>query len=151
MPTASPELMTRSVQQAKKPTALLGHWRLARWVHDERAGLSGTVDGELTLLDEDGVIAWHEQGTLLWNGSRMPVSRSYLLRPVEGQWRVCFPDGRLFHPWSPGQWVHHPCSEDDYRGLITISGPDAWDTLWEVRGPATTQRISTHLTRIGPP
>ena len=103
--------------------------------------------GQLTLRSERGQIAWVEQGTLLWNGSRLPVSRSYrLLRAGEGWW-LYFPDGRPFHPWIPGQWVHHPCREDSYRGLITITGPDQWRTLWEVDGPDKAQRIITQLSR----
>jgi hypothetical protein len=141
------DAMTGSVKEAVAPTALLGEWQLTRWVRDERAGLSGTASGRLTLRAEESQIAWEEQGTLLWDGSRMPFSRSYRLwRTVDGWW-VYFPDGRPFHLWSPGHRVHHPCAEDSYRGLITISGPDAWQTLWDVRGPATSQSIRTELSR----
>jgi hypothetical protein len=129
------------------PTALLGDWRLARRLADRRTGLSGTVRGRLTLRGEDDQIAWVEQGILLWNGSRLPVSRSYRLGRAEEGWWLYFPDGRPFHAWTPGQWVHHPCREDSYRGLITITGPDQWRTLWEVNGPAKAQRITTWLSR----
>ena len=129
------------------PTALLGDWRLTRRLADRRTGRSGTVCGRLTLRSERGQIAWVEQGTLLWNGSRLPVSRSYrLLRAGEGWW-LYFADGRPFHPWIPGRWVHHPCREDSYRGLITIAGPDQWRTRWEVDGPDKAQRIITQLSR----
>ena len=129
------------------PTALLGDWRLTRRLADRRTGLSGTVCGQLTLRSEHGQIAWVEQGTLLWNGSRLSVSRSYCLLRAEEGWWLYFPDGRPFHPWIPGQWVHHPCREDTYRGLITITGPDQWRTLWEVDGPDKAQRIITRLSR----
>jgi Family of unknown function (DUF6314) len=129
------------------PSALLGDWRLTRTLADRRNGLSGTVSGRLTLRREHDQIAWVEQGTLLWNGSRLPVSRSYRLRRDEPGWWLYFSDGRPFHPWIPGQWVHHPCREDSYRGLITIAGPDRWHTRWEVDGPDKAQRIITWLSR----
>ena len=129
------------------PTALLGDWRLTRELADRRTGRSGTVSGRLTLRSERGQIAWAEQGTLLWNGSRLPVSRSYRLRRAGEGWWLYFADGRLFHPWIPGRWVHHPCREDSYRGLITITGPDQWRTRWEVDGPDKAQLIITQLSR----
>ena len=130
------------------PTALLGDWRLTRRLADRRTGMSGVVRGRLTLRGEGGGhISWVEQGTLLWNGSRLSVSRSYRLLRAEEGWWVYFPDGRPFHAWTPGQWVHHPCREDSYRGLITITGPDRWRTRWEVDGPDKAQRIITWLSR----
>jgi hypothetical protein len=142
--------MATSVKEVVEPTALLGEWRLTRSVRDERACLSGTASGCLTLRAEEDELAWQEQGTLLWNGSRMPFSRSYRLRKTPDGWWLYFPDGRPFHPWIPGNWVHHPCAEDEYRGLITIDGPDAWQTVWDVRGPTVTQQISTQLSRTSP-
>jgi hypothetical protein len=130
------------------PTALLGDWRLDRQLTDRRTGRSGTVRGQLTLRREGDQITWAEQGTLVWNGSRLAASRSYGLRQAEDGWWLYFADGRPFHAWRPGQWVHHPCREDSYRGLITITGPDHWGTHWEVDGPAKAQRI---ITRLSPP
>jgi Family of unknown function (DUF6314) len=131
---------------ALDPTALLGDWRLERWLADRSTGGSGTVSGSLTLRSEGDQIAWTEQGTLLWNGARLAVSRAYACR-AEDRWWLHFPDGRPFHAWIPGQWVHHPCREDSYRGLITITGPDRWRTRWEVDGPGKAQRIVTELFR----
>jgi hypothetical protein len=132
---------------ATDPPALLGDWRLERWLADRITGRSGTVSGSLTLRGEGDQIVWSEQGTLLWNGSRLPVSRSYRLLRAEDGWWLYFPDGRPFHPWTPGQWVRHPCREDSYRGLITITGPDQWRTRWDVEGPGKAQRIITELFR----
>jgi hypothetical protein len=144
--------MTRAARNvaAIDPTALLGDWRLTRRLADLRAGLSGTVHGRLTLRTERGEIAWIEQGILLWNGSRLSVSRSYRLLRAEHGWWLYFADGRPFHAWVPGQWVHHPCREDSYRGLITITGPDRWRTRWEVDGPDKAQLIITWLSRPEP-
>jgi hypothetical protein len=131
-----------------EPTALLGQWELTRQVHDERAGLSGSAAGQLTLRAEGDQIAWHEEGTLLWNGSSLPFSRAYFLRRNDDEWWLYFPGGGPFHAWRPGKWVHHPCSEDTYDGLITVKGLEEWDTQWDVRGPATDQRITTQLSRL---
>jgi hypothetical protein len=139
--------MTPAARELVDPTALLGEWELTRELRDERAGLSGTAFGQLTLRTEDDRIAWLEQGTLLWNGSRLPFSRSYWLRRGDDGWWVDFPDGRPFHPWRPGDWVEHPCGEDSYHGLFSVAGPDEWHTEWDVRGPTTTQRITTRLSR----
>jgi hypothetical protein len=135
---------------AAGPDALLGNWRLTRTVADLRTGRSGTVSGQLRLRAEGDRIGWDEQGTMVWNGSRLPVSRAYQLRRAGDGWWLHFPDGRPFHPWRPGQWVHHPCREDSYRGLITITGPDLWRTRWEVEGPDKAQQIMTWLSRPGP-
>ncbi len=139
--------MTGSVKESVEPTALLGEWQLTRAVRDEHAGLSGTAWGRLTLRTEASQIVWREEGTLLWNGSPVPFSRCYSLRRSEDRWWLHFSDGRPFHAWAPGDWVHHPCGEDEYHGLVTFDGPDDWQTLWDVRGPATEQRISTQFRR----
>jgi hypothetical protein len=138
----------RNTIAAIDPTALLGAWRMTRRLADRRTGLSGVVRGQLTLRSEGGGhIARVEQGTLLWTGSRLSVSRSYRLLRAEEGWWLHFPDGRPFHAWTPGQWVYHPCRGDSYRGLITITGPDRWRTLWQVDGPNKAQRIITWLSR----
>ncbi len=109
--------------------------------------MSGTVDGRLTMRPGDDDIVWAEQGTLVWNGSRLSVSRSYRLERTENGWWLHFLDGRPFHSWLPGEWVEHPCRRDAYRGLITITGPDQWGTVWEVQGPDKAQRIVTRFSR----
>jgi hypothetical protein len=136
-----------SAARAVEPTALRGEWRLTRQVRDDHANLSGTASGVLTLLAEDDQIVWREQGTLLWNGLRMPFTRSYWLRHTDDGWWLYFPDGRPFHGWRPGHWVHHPCGADVYRGLITVTGPTAWATEWQLRGPSKAQRITTQFSR----
>jgi hypothetical protein len=130
-----------------EPTALIGNWRLTRQLTDGITGMSGTVHGGLTMRPGDERITWAEEGTLFWNGSRLPVSRSYRLERTGNSWWLHFLDGRPFHPWLPGEWVEHPCRQDTYRGLITISGPGQWDTVWEVQGPDKAQRIVTRFCR----
>jgi hypothetical protein len=139
--------MGRLMEPLVEPTALLGQWELARQVHDERAGQSGTAFGQLTLTAEADQIVWREQGTLEWNGSRLPFTRSYWLRRTEDEWWLYFSGGRPFHAWRPGHWVDHPCRADRYHGLITVTGSGAWQTEWDLRGPAKEQRITTQFSR----
>lgn len=127
------------------PTALLGRWRLARRLRDAR--LHGAFAGALTLTADGDGVRWDEAGTLRWAGQDIPATRRYLLRPGADGWWVHFEDGRPFHPWTPGEWVTHPCRADVYRGLVTVDGPDRWRVLWDVAGPAKDQRIVSRLTR----
>jgi len=135
------------VHRTAAPTALLGRWELRRQLRDERALLSGTAAGELILQAQGDEIAWREQGTLRWNGTELPFTRAYQLRRVDAEWWLFFSDGRPFHAWHPDCWVDHPCRADLYRGLITITGDDTWQTSWELRGPAKDQRIVTEFSR----
>jgi hypothetical protein len=132
-----------------EPTVLLGQWELIRWLRDQRAGMSGTAAGRLTLSADREQIDWHEQATLQWNGHHLPVSRSYRLHRTDDGWWAYFPDGRPFHPWRPGQWVQHACRADIYYGLTTLTDARTWYTRWDVVGPAKSQRIITRLSRAG--
>jgi hypothetical protein len=129
------------------PTDLLGEWTLMRRVADLRAHRFGAVRGTLRLQRDGDHIEWAENGILLWEGARIPVSRGYRLRREHDGWWVLFADGRAFHPWRPGEWVVHPCRADRYRGLINIDDAGRWRVLWDVRGPGKAQRILTRLTR----
>jgi hypothetical protein len=125
---------------------LVGRWVLVRRVADRLVGRQGIVRGELTIAPDGAGLRWSEQGTLTWGGADHPVSRAYLLRERDDGWWVEFSDGRVFHPWRPGAWVTHPCHADVYSGLIAVDG-DRIRTLWDVRGPATDQRLITRLRR----
>jgi hypothetical protein len=125
---------------------LLGRWELRRRVADRRAGLVGAVHGELTLSTVDDGVRWAETGTLHWDGRRMPVHRTLLVR--DGF--VYFEDGRPFHPWRPGETVVHPCAVDVYTGLVVVDrDATRLRTLWDVRGPAKDQRLVTRCVRLG--
>jgi hypothetical protein len=128
------------------PRSLVGEWRLARRVVDRRAHLFGTVQGTLSLVDDGALIRWREHGTLRWNGADLPVTRELLLVEEADGWQVRFADGRLFHPWRPGEVVEHPCNADRYRGLVDV-GRDRLRVLWDVLGPAKDQRLFTRCRR----
>lgn len=137
------------------PVQLLGRWLLARDV-DDRLGPPRTVTGTLglTRVDDDR-IAWHEAGTMTWQGQTAEVTRDLLLsRRDRDGWTVCFADGRDFHAWRPGERVHHPCGSDDYRGLVEVVVRDGvgavteWTVRWDVLGPAKNYTMTTRLTRI---
>jgi hypothetical protein len=132
---------------AGEPGALVGRWALARRVADRRAGMYGTVRGELQVAPDGAGLRWVETGVLRWGGVERPVSRGYLLRETGDGWWVLFEDGRPFHPWRPGECVTHPCRADVYTGLITVDG-GRMRTLWDVRGPAKDQRLVTRFRRL---
>jgi len=129
---------------ALDPPALLGRWRLERTMLDRSTGQRGAATGTLSLTPGGDGIAWAERGTLDWQGCTYAFTRDYrLVRDADGWW-MRFADGRPFHPWTPGEWVTHPCGADRYRGLVTSDG-DTWTIQWDVRGPAKSQLIVTAL------
>lgn len=129
------------------PHDLVGGWQLQRRLADRLTGTLGRVEGTLTIEDAGDGLRWFEAGVLLWDGLRLDVSREYGLRPGPDGWWMTFADGRPFHPWTPGEHVTHPCAQDLYRGLVDVR-PDAIRTLWDVTGPAKSQRIITRLRRV---
>lgn len=128
-----------------RPPQLIGTWVLRRDLEDLSAGATGTMDGTLSLQADEDQIVWAERGTLRWGDLETPVERTYLLRDGGEGWWVHFDDGRPFHPWRPGEWVEHLCSEDLYRGLVVIEDTACWHVTWRVRGPRKDQRLQTLL------
>ncbi|BEP12347.1 DUF6314 family protein [Acidothermaceae bacterium B102] len=125
------------------PDGLVGEWRLQRRVVDRRLSSYGRVAGTLVIEPDGAGLVWREQGSWTMAGRSRPFTRTYLL--ADG-WML-FDDGRPFHPWTPGEWVVHPCGEDSYRGLVDVE-PARIRTLWDVTGPAKDQRLVTRLTRV---
>jgi Family of unknown function (DUF6314) len=128
------------------PYELIGRWRLERRLVDRRAAKRGRVSGQLVVEPVDGGLRWLETGELAWDDLRLDVTREYGLRDDLGDWWMTFADGRPFHPWTPGEYVTHPCVDDVYRGLVDTA-PSRIRTLWDVSGPAKSQRIFTRLLR----
>ncbi|MBZ5739197.1 DUF6314 family protein [Nocardioides mangrovi] len=124
-----------------EPTALLGAWTLRRVVEDRLAGERRDVVGRAVLdLAAPDRVRWSEEGTMTWAGRSVPVSRTlHVVRTGAGDtgWEVRFSDGRLFHPWSVGAEVDHPCAPDHYRGRVETEGDpvDRWTVTWTARGP----------------
>lgn len=129
-----------------EPTTLIGRWRLQRRIRDRRQGVFGRVAGELVIRRDGADLRWDERGTLSWAGATLPVWRYLLLSEDGDGWSVFFSDGRPFHPWRPGTVVEHPCRQDVYRGLVSVSPPEL-RTLWDVTGPAKDLRILTRCLR----
>lgn len=127
---------------------LLGTWELRRIMHDRRQAMFGHVQGALDVVPDGDGAEWTESGTLTWGALTVPVTRRLLVRQLGGQWWLTFSDGRQFHPWQPDSPVLHPCSPDEYRGLVRIRTHGDHATmriLWDVSGPAKDQRILTAL------
>lgn len=129
---------------ALDPPALVGAWRLERTLLDRLTDQRGTATGTLTLSPDADGIAWAERGTVKWGGRAYDFTRGYRLTRDPDGWWMRFSDGRPFHPWTPGEWVTHPCRADLYRGRITSEG-DSWRVEWDVQGPAKSQLIVTAL------
>lgn len=130
------------------PTDLLGGWKLHRRLVDRRTGQFGRVTGRLDLSMAGSVVRWVERGRLLWDGGRFDVSRELHIAPDGEGWVVHFADGRVFHPWRPGEVVEHPCADDLYRGLVCVDpARTVVRVLWDVAGPSKDQRIVTRCRR----
>ncbi|MFI5956295.1 DUF6314 family protein [Cryptosporangium sp. NPDC051539] len=131
------------------PYGLVGEWTLARRVADRRSGGYGRVSGALIVSAEAEGLVLAESGTLLWDGNRLPVSRVSRLRSIDGEWWMLFEDGRLFHRWTPGVPVVHPCGADLYDGIVDVDRDGTrMRTLWDVHGPSKEQRLITRFTRV---
>ena len=129
------------------PRRLLGEWVLSRTITDRRLHEDSHLVGTLSLrvVDEDR-LRWEERA--VWPRPEGPVDvrRGLWLRRLEGTWQVLFEDGRLFHPWSPGERVVHDCAPDTYVGTVTGT-TERWAVEWEVSGPRKDYTMVTDLTR----
>lgn len=134
--------------QPLDPARLVGSWRIERDLTDLRTGNAGRFDGTLTVSPAAGGFAWYEHGVLVWGQHRGPAERHLRLEQRAGDWWVCFADGRPFHPWRSGEFVH-PCADDLYRGRLSLdpAEPDLFELVWEVTGPAKRQRLVSRMRR----
>ena len=130
------------------PHDLIGVWSLRRILVDRRSATTGRVDGLLVLDAAGEGVRWSESGRLQWMGQTLPVSRVYGLAQQSDGWWMTFEDGRPFHPWRPGRPVVHDCAEDVYRGVVDVTTARI-RTVWDVTGPAKSQRIVTRFERSG--
>lgn len=121
-------------------------------MRDARAGLEGTLSGDLTINPrDDGAFGWREQGRLDFAGYQGPAYRNYRIHITALPARIVFEDGRFFHDLDlrRGAWrARHPCAEDIYDGLFIALSPDAWLTRWRVTGPRKRQLIDSRMDRI---
>lgn len=135
------------------PLTLLGTWRLDRVIEDRRNDVRGTASGRLTLEPEpDGDrIRWAEECRLEWRDYSGPATRTYYLDRGPDGWQLTFDDGRLFHPWRPGETVRHDCGADDYTGTVAVD-PQTRELIivWQVTGPRKDYTSTTRLTLTRP-
>jgi hypothetical protein len=97
-------------------------------------------------------LAWHESGTLNWDGRSLAAERTLAIRQSDGpdgEWWMTFGDGRLFHPWVIGAPVTHPCAADTYTGFVELVSDTELVITWDVTGPTKNQLIISHLHRTG--
>ena len=117
-----------------------GRWRLERRIEDVQAGRTGRLTGEARFEPAPGGLAYHETGTLAFDGAPpMRAERRYLWRDGgNGTIDVLFADGRFFHRFdaedlTPG--ASHACAPDAYRVRYDFRAWPRWQAEWRVTGP----------------
>jgi hypothetical protein len=132
-----------------------GLWTVERDLLDRASGTRGTFTGVVRFVpDDDGGLAFREEGTMRWPSFTGPAFREYLLRPA-GQpdaLDVFFPDGRPFHRMSftpQANLDNHWCDPDTYRVAYIWEGPDRFSYSWDVTGPRKDLLLTSHLVRDG--
>ncbi len=130
-----------------------GLWTVERDMLDRANGTRGTFTGVVRFVpDDDGGLAFREEGTMRWPSFTGPAFREYLLRPA-GQpdaLDVFFPDGRPFHRMSftpQANLDNHWCDPDTYRVAYTWEGSDRFSYSWDVTGPRKDLLLTSHLVR----
>ena len=137
---------------------LAGRWRVSRTVRDLADGGLGAFEGVADFRPRpDGGLAHREEGDFTWRGVTRAAHREHRYEPAapSGTALVRFPDGRPFHPLDlrTGRWhAEHGCPPDRYRGEFTVLGPDRWQVVWSVAGPAKRLLLATvHHRLLGRP
>jgi hypothetical protein len=141
---------------------LLGSWSVERTLWDRSSDARGTFTGivRFSPKDDDGGLAFHEEGTMRWptpaGGTFTgPASRDYVLHPTDAPdaMDMTFPDGRPFHRMSfreEASQDRHWCDPDTYRVTYAVRGPDEFSYSWDVQGPRKDQFLESVLHRLGP-
>ena len=83
--------------------------------------------------ESDTSIRWQERGQLRHRGMTFPAARLLRFSNEGDGWQVRFSDGRLFHPWRPGETAIHPCGLDLYEGTFDID---------RSHGPVTAEEVA---------
>jgi Family of unknown function (DUF6314) len=125
---------------------LPGRWTIERTLEDPALG-AGTFAGEALFAPGDDGLLWREQGRLRLGAYDGPANRTlHIVHDGAAAWLVRFADGRPFHALDLRDGactVAHPCGEDRYEGEYRVTGPDALEVCWRVRGPAEESRIAS--------
>jgi hypothetical protein len=133
-----------------------GKWSVERQLLDRSTGTRGTFSGVVLFVptDDDGALAFREEGTMRWPTFAGPASREYLLHPAgrPDALDVYFTDGRPFHRMSftpAANLDQHWGDPDTYRVAYTYEGPDAFGYTWDVTGPRKDLLLTSALKRLG--
>ena len=132
----------------------LGTWAVERQLLDRATGTRGTFSGVVQFSpDDDGGLAFHEEGTMRWPTFTGPASRDYVLKPGgrPDALDVFFADGRPFHRMSfapAASHDNHWCDPDTYRVSYTYEGPDRFGYTWDVTGPRKDLLLASALRRV---
>jgi hypothetical protein len=135
-------------------TVETGRWTVERQLLDRAGGTRGTFSGvvHFSASEDDGGLAFHEEGTMRWPSFTGPASRDYLLKPADrlDTLDVFFADGRPFHRMSftpEANLDRHWCDPDSYRVTYTLDGADRFSYVWDVRGPRKDLLLTSRLAR----
>ncbi len=114
-----------------------GRWSLSRKIVDQRAGLTGRLQGEARFEVGQGGLVVTETGMLRYgDGAPLQAERRYLWRSEAGGIAVFFYDGRAFHWFSAEETeASHDCPPDLYQVRYDFSTWPAWRAIWQVTGP----------------
>jgi uncharacterized protein DUF6314 len=127
---------------------LRGTWRVHRELHDQRSGRRGLFVGAARV---DGAM-YVEEGELTFGAHRGRASQVRLLKQLDANTvDVRFADGRAFYRLQllDGGWrAQHPCAEDLYTVVGTLTGPDSFTEVWRATGPTTEFTSVTRFTRF---
>ncbi len=130
---------------------LEGGWSLVRLIDDRRAGQRGRFEGGVDFVGDGAALWYREAGEMRLGDFRGRATRAYRFEfPARHAARVHFDDGRFFHDLDlrgGRAAVLHLCGEDRYHGDFRVTGLDAWQVGWEIKGPRKDLRLSARLTR----
>jgi hypothetical protein len=126
--------------------AFEGSWRLSRRIEDNRAGLTGRLEGEARFAPGQGGLVLTETGLLRYGeGAPLQAERRYLWRAEADGIAVFFEDGRPFHWFSEARSAaSHDCPPDLYTVSYDFGDwPESWSALWQVSGPRKDYRMES--------
>ena len=136
----------------------LGRWSIQRDIKDIKAGVSGRLDGQVTLSPmPDGpedTLLYEEKGSLVFGQSAPLVAeRRYLWKGTCGRVvDVMFEDGRPFHKIDLNctmPFDTHLCDPDFYEVSYDLREWPSWRCTWRVTGPRKDYRLETRFRKVG--
>lgn len=126
-----------------------GRWQMVRIIENVPEGVIGEFWGEAEFAPDGEGLSCQEAGVLRFKGHDYHAERGSLWRfPTDGRVEVQYEDGRPFHDFIADEpEAVHQCGDDLYRVSYAFA-PDAWTSIWDVRGPAKDYIMTTRYLRI---